>query len=531
MRLPKRISNLNPSIVFLFLAVLIGGYIRLSQVLGAPLPLGDGGMFYSMTQDLINNQFRLPELLTYNHLNLPNSYPPLGFYLAGLVSWIFGIELIDVVRVLPSVFTVLAIPAFFLFARNFITNELQLIIATLMFAFLPPTFDWLILGGGITRAPAFFFSILALHFIYRLFTESQIKNIIFSSLFSALTLLTHPQVVLFTAASALVFFAFLERNRSGLKKSIIVALFTLILTAPWWGTVIARTGAEPFLAAVSTGGYNLDALIGFFKLDLTKEIGLETVGVLGLIGLFWYISEKRCFLPVWFFVTFIIDPRSGPRNLALLYPVFASYSLVNLFSLFTHSGKDSRAKNSDIYSGRFPKVVLLLLIGQWIFSAFSTALIVKETFSLSEEDKIAAKWIQENTNPESNFLVLTGLEPLSDPFSEWLPALTNRVSIATTQGKEWDTKSDFDDVLLLYWQTQNCINKEFNCFDDLKSKNQLFIDYDYILLRSQDIESRINLESYVPALVNQLVSSDDMTLIYSTKNVYVIQKTLNFPDN
>jgi len=87
-------NKINPSILFLSLAVMIGGYIRTAPILLSSFPLNDGGLFFTMTKDLMANNYRLPQTTTYNHLDLPFAYPPLPFYFTGLLTDITNWELI-----------------------------------------------------------------------------------------------------------------------------------------------------------------------------------------------------------------------------------------------------------------------------------------------------------------------------------------------------------------------------------------------------------------------------------------------------
>ena len=84
-------DTIDPAIIFLIIATLIGGYIRLKIVLESDFPLNDGGLFYTMIKDLIANNYHLPFSTTYNQINLPYVYPPLMFYFSGflaeLTSW------------------------------------------------------------------------------------------------------------------------------------------------------------------------------------------------------------------------------------------------------------------------------------------------------------------------------------------------------------------------------------------------------------------------------------------------------------
>jgi hypothetical protein len=490
-------------------------------VLTSPLPLGDGGMFLCVTQNLIENQFRIPLELNYNDLALPFAYPPLGFYITSLLSILFKWNLLDIIRILPAVFTVLAIPAFYMFAKNIIKDDLHLTISILMFTFLPPTFDWLIMGGGLTRAPAFFFSLIALHFYYRLFTSSRFWDIIWASFFSVLVVLTHPQVMIFNFVSAIIFFLFLERNAIGLKKAFIVGILTIIFTAPWWGSVLSAHGFSPFFAAAKTGGYTVDAFFALFKFHLTKEYTMESIGVLGVFGLFLLLAKKQYLLPVWFISSFIIDPRSSPRNLSIIIAIVAGYTLKYFFDNIQSLTTAPKTFISSSTLNSLSKIMLAVLVGQWVFSSFSTALILKQDSSLKEEDKEAMTWIQDNTPIDSKFIVLTGLDPLSDPYSEWLPAITGRESVMTAQGKEWDAQNNFMDVIRKYWKGQNCLGKEYQCMEDWENE---YGASDYLYVRTIHLQSRFELTPYNSATIESLLVSGNYSLVFMNTSVTILKK-------
>ncbi len=252
-RISRRLNDTDPSLLFLFVAILIGGTIRLYGVLRSSFPINDGGLFYTMIKDLAANGYRLPVTTSYNHLDLPFAYPPLMLYLTGFLADLTHWGLLNIIRILPAVFTVLAIPAFYLLASVLVKNKLQVVFATYIFALIPASFDWLIMGGGLTRSPAFFFALISLYFIYRLYTENRRQDIIWVTLFSSLTILSHPETALHTAASAVVFFLFFGRNRKGLLKSLLISGLIILVTAPWWATVLIHNGISPFIAAGKTG--------------------------------------------------------------------------------------------------------------------------------------------------------------------------------------------------------------------------------------------------------------------------------------
>ncbi|MCS7009775.1 MAG: hypothetical protein NZL98_00195 [Anaerolineales bacterium] len=106
------------TILLLCLALLLGAYVRLFAPARAGFPVVDGGLFYAMTRDLLENNFRLPLVASYNYLRIPFAYPPLPLYLAATIHTAFKVDLLEVVRWLPSVFSLLALPAFFLLAQE-----------------------------------------------------------------------------------------------------------------------------------------------------------------------------------------------------------------------------------------------------------------------------------------------------------------------------------------------------------------------------------------------------------------------------
>ena len=61
-------DNIDPAIIFLIIATLIGGFIRFYIVLQSDFPLNDGGLFYTMIKDLIANNYHLPLVTSYNQI-------------------------------------------------------------------------------------------------------------------------------------------------------------------------------------------------------------------------------------------------------------------------------------------------------------------------------------------------------------------------------------------------------------------------------------------------------------------------------
>jgi hypothetical protein len=502
-------NDVDPVLPFFLIALIIGGYIRLSPVLSSDFPLNDGGMFYVMIKDLIANHFHLPVFTSYNNLNIPFAYPPLGFYFAGLINNFFKIEILDVLRIAPAVFSSLSILAFYLLVRELLTEKLHQIFSLLIFAFMPASFDWLIMGGGISRAMAFFFSLLDLYFILKLFKQDRKFNLLWVTLFSSLVILCHPESALHTAAGAFAIFLFFGRSKSGVFKSIIVVAGILLFTSLWWGTVIARFGLTPYLSAGKTGFHNLSQLSRLFHFDFTSEYGVKISGALSLFGLFWYLQKKQYFVPSWVLINFLSEPRSATLYLTPAIAILASYALYNIFKWMEFEVEQHHETNGPSIRGIVLGSLFILLFGQWIYSAYTTTLMLKSNTLLSNEDRNAYNWIQQNTPESARFLVISGKSPLTDQISEWFPALADRSSIATVQGHEWLSDRSFDSVLQQAQNVQNCYYLDETCLTDWLKTNDQTVEYIYL---------------HNPPFSNS--TSGETNYQYSTINFYAKQNSL-----
>ena len=218
--------------VLLFITA-CGAWVRLAPALGSSFPIGDGGLFYTMAKDLQASHFALPFFTSYNGGQIPFLYPPLGLYLAAGLSSLFQIHLLDLVRLLPPLVSVLCIPAIFALGRSILNNQWLALLGAMVFAALPTSFDWLSMGGGLTRAPGLLFAILALRQAWLLYHDCRRLTPYWTVLFSSLTVYSHPAMAWFLAYSVLLFFLFSRPNWRSVRRSLLVGGAVLLLTAPW----------------------------------------------------------------------------------------------------------------------------------------------------------------------------------------------------------------------------------------------------------------------------------------------------------
>jgi hypothetical protein len=279
----KRQTLINREKLFLFfclcLSVSLGLLVRAPYFILYDFPLNDGGLFKQMIDELRLNHYILPECIEYNRVRIPFAYPPLAFYLAAFASDSLGLSVIDVERYMPLVFNILSIGVFVLLASELQNrNKTTILYASLLFPLIPRSYEWLIMGGGITRSVGFLFTLVATYQANRILSIHDRKAFGWCLLFLCAAMLSHLEwgITAFVSVSLIIFFRW--SCRRGLYMVAALGVMVLVLTAPWWMTMLVRHGPLPFMAASSTSW-------GFLSLgDLVSYLGwLAAIGFISSV--------------------------------------------------------------------------------------------------------------------------------------------------------------------------------------------------------------------------------------------------------
>jgi len=478
----RRLDNLY--ILALASTLLLGLAVRLSFVLGTDFPLHDGGLFYAMVRDLERSHYALPDYASYNAAHIPFVYPPLGFYLAAVLDSLLPWGLWQIFRFLPLAINVLTIGAFMLLSRALLSSRLAIVSAVLAFALFPMAFQWLIMGGGLTRAPGFFFALLAIHQAYLLYTRRERKHLWAATLLSSCAVLSHPAMAWFTAYSVAFLFLARGRDRAGLIHSLLWAGGTLAATAPWWGLVLARHGVEPLLAAFVSSRHQAPAYSGLLNL-LTLRVANEpfswALGFPALLGGLVCLRKKRWLVPGWLAISILAQSPVGlwraTAPLALLAGIGAAEGLRPLLA----PTRDDLPVEGDAGRLAWRRYRLLALVLAFLLlhataGAFADGQALMQ--GLSSADRAAMHWVASQTPADSSFLVVTGKSWWLDDLAEWFPVLAQRQSVATPQGYEWEP--GFADRLAANQAAERCAAADGNCLENWTRETGIAFSHLYV---------------------------------------------------
>jgi hypothetical protein len=494
--------------VLLWMTILIGLVLRFLPGLWAGFPLNDGGMFLSMIRDLRVNHFLLPAFTSYNGSDIPFAYPPFGIYVAALVSSIFHISEIDILRWLPPLVATAILPAFYWLSLKIFHSRSKAIIATALFAFFPGSSDWFIMGGGLTRSFGILFSLLALGCVYELFRTG--KHVWLSILFCALAVLSHPEVGLQTAGLCFLLWLFYGRNISGIKNAVRVGIGTVLLTAPWWLTVLFQHGLAPF-QSVMHAGVRETLLASLFHTIFSLQGGLPILPILSLTGVFVCFRKHELLLPAWAFLPFFIDPRNAPAIVIFPLVMLSVEGLYFLKEGFDRAyAKAMEKSNKAVTSTSVPQIILAALL-LYFFSLSYSSLDYLVRLSLTPSDREVMEWVSANTSADSRFLLITNqgqISPMTDSYQEWFPTLTERISENTLQGKEWTLGPRFYSYTQDLVKLQTC--SDIDCLQQWKSRNHTKVDY--ILFQKRRASSE---------LIASIKNDVQYHVLYETDNVVI----------
>lgn len=416
---------------FLLIVITILGFaIRLSFFKTGNFPLHDGGFFYVLVRDLINNNFKLPLFSTYNNANIPFVYPPFGIYIVGIIESITGADLLTLFKVIPLIFATLTIPAFYFLSLLILKDKWSSLSATIVFSLLPMQFAWLILGGGVTRALGSLLSIFALIFVIRFINSGKRQDGIPAIVFNGFTVLSHPEWAwfLFFSIGLFCIIKLIAREKCVIPRTIILLTGTFALIFPWLIVIFISHGWNVFFPLLDSGFSRWNEILNFVLLIWTNEPFFPVFTLFALIGLSSFINKRDYFLVIWLPLVYILQGRAADQKGVIPIALLAG---AGIKAIFDQIKIRLTTKNREW--------LLVAVISGLLFYSLNGNLVVVAPLAKPLPEKILTgiEWIRSETPLDSTFIVISGKAWPEDNYSEWIIALTSRESISVVQGYEW----------------------------------------------------------------------------------------------
>ncbi len=506
------------SALIILVATVLGVFLRLQYVQKSDFPLNDGGLFFTMTKELVANQFRIPAFTSYNHLNIPFAYPPLSFYIAGFYSSFLHGDLLQFFRLYPLIINILSIPAYYFLVKELTDDQVTRYLAVFIYAISMPGYEWLIVGGGLTRSPAHTLFILSLT-LYLVYLRNQKRAYYFCAIIlTGVMALHHAEYAWLYALTATLFSFVKLKPIAAIKHLLGFFLAGMVITGPYWFAVISQHGLGPVLAGFSGGDFGVnDPVARFILLSFSEENLITFLNIMIVIGLFYLLYTRNYPLIFWTVVIGLFDSRSANRGLVLSVSIIAALGVTQIIipgiRKLADTRPDSRWKIRPEH---------LFLVFSVFYPFFIAYVYTNQDHSvltaISQNELDAMNWVSTHTSSDAAFAVVdrAGDWPL-DYLGEWFPTLTNRTSIATIQGTEWLPEKVFYGNIQNYRVFKKCIFFGPACVEDWAVKNGQMYDYIFISSKPCNITDLVCLTPFENFIANDAKYSQ----VYANNSVTI----------
>jgi hypothetical protein len=401
---------------------------RLYLLAATDFPINDGGLFHAFITETARTFPAIPTSIAYNGLSIPYAYPPLAFWIGALLTR-SGADPMAIVHVMPIALNALYVLLIALLLRKSGRKSLFVALALLFFCTQLRSFEWLVMGGGMSRGLGAVFLILTLLAVgvpkpgqrNRLPT----RRAILAGASVAGAIGAHLEWGIDAAACVLLARMLGSAGvREFVRSSAIAGVTALLLILPWLATVYVAHGLAPLVAAGGSSPWNVLTFTEHFIWLIMMFLENPLIA----IGLAILIRRRDFFWPGFLLICLILTPKHGPTPATLALAVLAAVGLVWLLALLRE-----RFRHRWIAATATAAVALLLTIPQLDRNFLAQGPTLRP---LKPEERRAMRWVAA-THPGAAFLVLTGRPWWYDSSAEWFPVLARARSVNTLQGREW----------------------------------------------------------------------------------------------
>ncbi|HYF19583.1 MAG TPA: hypothetical protein VEA40_17085 [Ramlibacter sp.] len=399
--------------------------VRLQLLRSTDFPINDGALFLAFVQALAASFPALPATVDYNGMALPFAYPPLAFWLSAAAVR-GGASALGIVHVAPILMNVACVLLFAALLLRTGCSRLFTAVAVLVFGTTFRSYEWLVMGGGLSRGAGCLFLLLVLHALLPagLWTQRgwHRPRLVLGGLAIGATLLSHLEwglLAVFCGVAAVL----LARPRlaDAFRGALVLGVVSAALVVPWFASVVQAHGLAPFEAASRTGSWRWRVFPEAARMLLRNSAQLLPFVLLGAVvavrrrRLFWLLFAGACTLLV---------PRSGETPLVLAIGVLAA---AGLFAMAQAAAR-----------WRWPAAVAVVIAGATLTALrASEGLRGDEHFRpLPQPTRAAMAWVADH-HAGARFAIVREAPWYYDAAAEWFPILARAVSVTTAQGQEW----------------------------------------------------------------------------------------------
>lgn len=435
-------------------------------------PVGYAGLFSLFSDALRQNNFIIPfNVPFYGPGGVPFAYPPLGFYLAAVLTKITKLSMFQYLRWAPAIFSLLAFLAMYAFFKGISWDSQKAALAVLIVACSEITYTTHATAAGMVRGLALWLSLLAGFFAWKSFESQHLdfRKSALAAFFLGLTFLTHLSYGVFLAMGIILMAIWRDRlslTRLSIKTLSILGLITLVVITPWLTFVHARYGLQVLMGVSDTHGtlgvmhrtggiwrrIPLDIVSGFLNLGRTWTPYL--LSGLAVLAFVYGLKRGRWLLPVWLMFLPLVLGESDRFGIILAGLLIGELVIDLVRDLPTW--KPHRIMSKELIQS----FAVVLVMGPIIWQGVKS--IPRSQPTLDPEIMQLSDWIRKHTSMSSTYLFLDDGHDLS----EWMPYLLQRTPPVAHWGSEWTGM--YQSQLLLKEELHRCLEQSsFRCILDM----------------------------------------------------------------
>jgi hypothetical protein len=334
---------------------------------------------------------------------------------------------------------VLSLPAFYWMMRQYSESRPLALGSLIVFTLMPESFSNQIVAAGLAEAFGLLAIVLYLGWLFRFERKPGWANAVVAGVLLGSCVLSSPGSAYAAAILSVLFFAklviagFRSRSFEPAAWLLLTALVGLLVSAPYWLTVISRFGADLFIR--SFAAQHRDHLASRLRDIAHFSVSGGQFGFiwswLALAGFLWAALNRRWFVPL-MLMAFWPIPREGGWLVSVPASMLAGTGLVEVVGpMLQKVFPRDRRSHPDVASA----FLLALLAALALVGAASS-----DQVNLSEFDRrLPPRWLAALAEmrvslPPDASVVVPGDSPA---LREWAPALLEREVLNTPYGLEW----------------------------------------------------------------------------------------------